>query len=155
CAFLPMEGNACGGDAEYVGCCASDGAAYYCSDPSSGTWVRELCPPLYDASDLSGSQVTGDRPFAFFSGHACTNVPAYEPYCDHLEEQFWPSDRSGRSFPVIAPSLDGAPNDYMVRVLALEGSVDLSYSPAVAQAPTSIAGAGQFVDIHVSNDIIP
>ena len=154
CAATPAEGTACSGTEAFIGCCGDDGAAYYCDAVDAGAWVREACPPLSDGSDLSGSRVRGDKPFAFFAGHSCTNIPAYEPYCDHLEEQLWPSNKAGRRFPVVAPSFDGVPKSYLLRILALEGPVQLGFMPPLAGAPSSIATTGEYVDIWVAADVV-
>jgi hypothetical protein len=154
CAPTPAVGSACMGQAAFIGCCAPDGTAYYCNTIEMGTWVQESCPPLADGSDLSGARIRGDRPFAAFGGHSCANVPSYKTFCDHLEEQLWPSERAGDRFAVIAPSFDGAAKSYLLRVLAIAGPVDLTFTPPVPQAPNAIAGAGEYVDVWVATDMI-
>jgi PKD repeat protein len=47
--------------------------------------------------DTTGSVISADKPIAVYSGNQCTNVPDFEPACNHIIEQLlpvnsWPTD---------------------------------------------------------------
>ena len=50
------------------------------------------------AFDLTGSEITSDKPISVFSGHLCADVPVTEFACDHLVEQIPPTSTWGTSF---------------------------------------------------------
>ena len=53
-------------------------------------------------SDLTGSQVTADRPIAVFGGNQCAFVPDKSVlYCDYVVEQLMPVSRAGLRFVTI------------------------------------------------------
>jgi hypothetical protein len=97
-----------------------------------------------DASlDLSGTRIQSDKPVAVFGGHACANIPAGTPFCDHLVEQLPPVTAWGRHF-VQVPLATRDRDTY--RLLGLEDATSLSWTPsAPLGAPTS-ASAGSVND---------
>ena len=67
-------------------------------------------------ADLTGTEVTSDKPVAVFGGHRCANVPITAAACDHLVEQLPPTDAWGESF--VTVPLATRLNGDTVRVLA-------------------------------------
>ena len=92
------------------------------------------------ASDLTGSYVSGDRPFAVFAGASFSAVPRNCSSYDNLLEQMTPIDTWGTRF-VSVPTNDG---DYDVfRVLASEEGTNIDvHSPSGIITPIAL-GAGE------------
>lgn len=53
------------------------------------------------SSDLTGTEITSDKPVAVLSGHKCANVPVGVSSCDHMVEQMPPTDTWGKSFVTV------------------------------------------------------
>jgi hypothetical protein len=101
------------------------------------------------AADLTGSRVTSDKPVQVIGGHYCANVPDGFGYCDHLEESMFPVDALSNRYIVNAPAVTTIPNgkEEIVRIIATQAGTTLTYDPPQAGAPTTIANAGDFVEI--------
>lgn len=96
-------------------------------------------------ADLSGTLVTGDKPFAMFSGHRCADVPSGTGYCDYLVEQLPDTTAWGKNFHTI-PFKNRA--RYLLRILASEDGTTITTSPAGLVSAT--LNAGQYADITLS-----
>jgi hypothetical protein len=100
--------------------------------------------------DLTGTHVVSDRPVQVIGGHFCAYVPDDGfGYCDHMEEVMLPVEAMGVNYVVNAPAVTTIPNgkEQVVRIIATQPNTTLTYDPPQAGAPTTIAGAGQFVEI--------
>lgn len=99
--------------------------------------------------DLTGSLVQADKPIQVLGGHYCAEVPDLVLACDHLEESIPPVDALGRRYLVSAPATPFTPggNEQVIRIVATAAGTTLAYDPPVASAPTTIANAGDFVEI--------
>jgi hypothetical protein len=97
------------------------------------------------SADLSGTLVTGDKPFAMISGHRCADVPSGTGYCDYLVEQIPATAAWGSTFHTT-PFKNRA--RYLVRILASEDGTTITTSPAGLLNAT--LNAGQHVDITLS-----
>jgi IgGFc binding protein len=99
--------------------------------------------------DLTGSRVQSDQPVQVIGGHYCANIPDGFGFCDHLEEVMLPVDILGANYVINAPAVTTIPNgkEEMVRIVATEANTTLTYDPAQAGAPTTIANPGDFVQI--------
>jgi hypothetical protein len=100
--------------------------------------------------DLTGTHLVSDKPVQLISGHYCAYVP--DPpigYCDHLEESMFSVDALGSKYVVTAPAVVTSPNGKIqyVRVIATTANTTLTYDPPQAGAPTTIANAGDFIEI--------
>ncbi len=108
-----------------------------------------------NAGDLTGSLVEADRPVQVISGHYCTNVPLNIPYCDHLEESMFPIETLSDEYLITAPAVPAIPTgkEEVIRIVATTANTTLTYDPALPSAPTSIANAGDFIEIarHVGD----
>jgi hypothetical protein len=102
-----------------------------------------------NAGDLTGSHVTSDKPIQVIGGHYCANVPDGSGYCDHLEESMFSVDALGSRYLVTAPAVTTIPDgkEETVRVIATVANTTLTYEPAQAGAPTTIANPGDFIEI--------
>jgi hypothetical protein len=99
--------------------------------------------------DLTGSSVDSDKPVQLISGHYCADVPANVFYCDHLEESMFPVDTLGTKYMINAPAVTTIPNGKaeVVRVIATLDGTSLTYDPPLPGAPSTIAHAGDFIEI--------
>ncbi|MCA9539579.1 MAG: IgGFc-binding protein, partial [Myxococcales bacterium] len=61
-------------------------------------------PNIFTVTDLSGAQVTANKPISVFAVHVCTNYPQDQAACDHLQEQLLPVDTWGNSFQLVPPA---------------------------------------------------
>jgi hypothetical protein len=57
--------------------------------------------------DLTGSEITSEKPIAVFSAHTCTYYPEDLGACDHLQEQLFPVSTWGNSFQLVPPAERG------------------------------------------------
>lgn len=81
------------------------------------------------AGDLTGAQISSDKPIAVFGGHSCGQVPdTMTDYCDHLEEQIFPVDTWGTDYVAIRAPKRGD-EDMMWRVLARETGAKVTFNP--------------------------
>ena len=99
--------------------------------------------------DLTGSLVAADKAVQVIGGHYCANVPDGTGFCDHLEESMFSIDALGRRYIVSPPAVTTIPAGKVraVRIIATQPNTTLTYDPPQANAPTTIAQAGQFVEI--------
>ncbi len=101
------------------------------------------------AGDLTGSHIKTSAPVQVVSGHYCANVPDGVSACDHLEESMFSVDALGRRYMIHAPAMPSLPNGKaeQIRIIATAPNTTLSYDPPQPGAPTTIANAGDFVQI--------
>lgn len=99
--------------------------------------------------DLTGSLVDADKPVQVISGHYCTNVPSNITACDHLEESMFPVDTLGTQYMINAPAVTTIPSGKVevIRVIATAPGTTLTYDPPQPGAPTTIAQAGDFIEL--------
>jgi hypothetical protein len=102
--------------------------------------------------DLTGSKVASTKPVQVIGGHYCANVPEATGYCDHIEESMFSVDALGKRYMVSAPAVTTLPAGKVewVRVIATQPNTTLMYNPPQAGAPTTIANAGDFIEIPSS-----
>lgn len=99
--------------------------------------------------DLTGSLVDASLPVQLISGHYCADIPDGVGACDHVEESIFPVDTLGTKYLINAPAVTTIPAGKVeiVRVIATAAGTNLTYDPPVSGAPTTIANAGDFVEI--------
>ena len=105
-----------------------------------------------NASDLTGTFVTADKPIGVFGGHKCTQIPDGTTACDRLEEQMLPIETLSKQYivtPPLIPTGGSDPKPHMVRIIATEDNTTLSYDPPQGAA-TNIAKAGDYIEIAKS-----
>ena len=109
------------------------------------------------ASDLVGSDFTGtvvaaDRPIAVFGGSDCSQVPVGTPYCDHLEEQFFPAQAWGRDLIAPKSKMRGAIPDYW-RVLAQRDGTSVTLAPDPLGGGPHALSAGEHLQFSSVSDV--
>ena len=82
-------------------------------------------------TDLSGSEISSDRPISVFAGHQCANIPDTNSVaCDHVVEAIPPTSSWGTNFGTVP--LKTRTRGDTVRVLASEDNTTVSINDAVA-----------------------
>jgi hypothetical protein len=106
-----------------------------------------------NTGDLTGSSVNSDKPVQLISGHYCADVPDGVAACDHMEESMFGVDTLGTHYLINAPAVTTEPGGKVevVRVIATASNITLTYDPPQPGAPTTIANAGDFIEIPNSN----
>lgn len=100
--------------------------------------------------DLTGTKIAADKPVQVIGGHNCTYVPYNVYACDHLEESMFPLSTIGLEYLVTAPSINDAATKKaaFVRIISTDaGATALTYDPPNAQWPSSVNGAGGYVEL--------
>jgi hypothetical protein len=110
--------------------------------------VLQLLTP---SGDLTGSFVSSDKPVQVIGGHHCTQVPIGRTACDHLEESIFPVSTLADKYLVTAPQLGTGVRQEMIRIVATEPATNVTLDPASAGGPYTLANAGDFVEISLSN----
>jgi RHS repeat-associated protein len=105
-------------------------------------------------ADLTGTQVTSDKPIAVFSGASCANVPfgGFQGYpykaCNHLVEQIPPTDLWGQDF-VVMP-FASQPKGSLIRVLAAQYATTVSLNGS----PVATLSRGEFYDTITADPLV-
>ena len=112
--------------------------------------VAEVMGPLGNTNDLSGSQVSADKPVQVIAGIPCVNVPEGAPTCDHVEESVLPAETLGKHYVVTVPTgPKGTPVGHVVRIYGNVDGTKLQYGGGAPCAAT--VNAGQVLDCGVVN----
>jgi hypothetical protein len=100
-------------------------------------------------NDVTGTNITSNKPVQVLGGHDCTYIPSDVAACDHLEEVMFPVKTLHDEYFVSAPSLPGQtqPKAFFTRVIAVEANTNLTYDPPNAGYPASIATAGSYIEL--------
>ena len=98
-------------------------------------------------TDLTGTQVTSNKPVSFFSGHECASIPFSSTPCDHLIEQIPPTVLWGRIYYVTPLA---SRTSYTIKIIAAYDStlVDIYCNDTVE---TYVMNAGGFTTIIYNN----
>ena len=128
-----------------------NGAPSFQTDvPNAVTLQRGDVIQLVNLSgDLTGSSVVASKPVQVISGHYCSNVPLDVTACDHMEESMLPIETLSTDYIVTAPAVPPLPNgkEQVIRIVATGPGINLTYDPPVPGAPTTLANAGDFIEI--------
>jgi RHS repeat-associated protein len=102
--------------------------------------------------DLTGTQITSDKPIAVYGGASCANVPydrniIYKA-CNHLVEQIPPTDLWGQDFVVMpfATQTKGS----LIRVLAAKDGTNLTVNGAIV----ATLNRGEFYDTITADPLV-
>jgi hypothetical protein len=103
--------------------------------------------------DLTGTTIASSERVAVFVGHDCTNVPADNPACDHLEEQLLPDETWGRAYVVSALRDRGTSAPSALRIVSRVDGNALTFDPPDVHAPVTL-GAGQVLDFETARHFV-
>jgi hypothetical protein len=105
--------------------------------------------------DLTGTTIEASRNVAVFVGHECAFVPCDSPYCDHLEEQLFPTNAWGRTYVVSALRERGDSEPSVIRVLAADDGDVLTFDgiPHPDSCPAEL-DAGEFCELTTTDDFV-
>ena len=84
--------------------------------------------------DLTGTVIEADYPVAVFTGHDCTNIPAGNPACDHLEEQLFPNETWGQHYAVTQLRDRSASERSVIRIVSNHAGLHLTFDGITAPA---------------------
>ncbi len=124
--------------------------------------VLELVTDKGSTHDLTGSILQATAPVQVIVGNSCTTNPAqvvdqiFGPAytCDHVEETVLPVETWGKTYAVTSPTgPDGKLPGHLVRIYGGSNPVALSFTPAVAGAPATLA-AGAVVVLDTKTDFV-
>lgn len=104
-----------------------------------------------DDGDLTGAHLVTEKPISVLGGHECGFVPANVGYCDHMEDAMLPTSQLGTTYVVVPPvknKVESERRAQVVRIIATDGATTLTYDPPLMNAPTMIAGTGEFVELE-------
>lgn len=110
---------------------------------------------LGTGTDLTGTTVDATNPVAVFAGHQCSFVPYDAWACDHLEEMMFPTVTWGTTSVMSAPRMPGNPGAVArtrYRVVALNGSTQVSFDPAVTGSQT--LSSGEVMEFETDVDFV-
>ena len=103
-----------------------------------------------DGADLTGTEVTSDKPVAVFGGHEAA-VTGQECCADHLEMQMLPVPAWGKTYVASKSAPRGAESDYF-RILASEDGTTVITTPPQGGIPT--LKRGQFHEIKSTQSFV-
>lgn len=116
-----------------------------------GDVLNYALEPQVAQVDLTGTQVTSDKPIAVLMAHNCAFVPSIDvKFCDHLEHQLAPVDTWGKGYvaDLFAPR---APDAYDVwRIMASQDETVITTDPAVPEVAGIILNKGEWVEYQAS-----
>lgn len=109
--------------------------------------------------DLTGSEISSNKPIVVLGGHSFAQVPALSENCGHVEESLPPLSAWGKQVVVAAPPIasgassgDSKAGAQVVRILSGEDGNQLSFSPAEVGLGNVTLARGEFVELFVGQD---
>ncbi len=99
-------------------------------------------------SDLTGAHYVSNKPISVFSGHPCTFVPSFRPFCDTLIEQIPPTAVWGTSF--LSKSFEGRGSGELYRILAAYPSTEVVVSCNTMSTSLSLRGGGDWAEFQTA-----
>ena len=97
-------------------------------------------------NDLSGTQITSNKPLAVFSGSTCSNIGGGA--CDHLFTQLPPVNLWAKEY-VLPETANTGTSGNLVRILAATNNTQLTVNGAVV----ATLNAGEFHEIATAHDL--
>jgi len=98
-----------------------------------------------NTGDLSGSLITADHPVQVIGAHGCAWVVNTQS-CDHIEDSMFPDGTLGNDYLVKAATYPGS-IAYLVRVVAAEDNVTVTFDPPSVAMPQTLVKAGELFDV--------
>ena len=98
-------------------------------------------------ADMTGTNVTADKPIAVFGAHRCADIPNGTGYCDYLVEQLPDVSIWGKTHHT---SMFSGRSRYTVRVIASQDGTTFTTTPAGLIGPLN---AGQFADVDLTGTV--
>jgi hypothetical protein len=105
------------------------------------------------ARDPTGMTISADKNVAVFVGNECANVPTDTPFCDHMEQQIYPTNTWGSEYVVSKFYARGTEPD-MYRVTAAQDGTTISTQPAISGANGTTLDRGQVLEFSTTEDFV-
>lgn len=102
-------------------------------------------------ADVSGMQIVSDKPVAVFSGSRCANIPDGVNYCDHLEQQLFPTNTWGQEYFAAKFAPRGTEPDVW-RIIARENDTVVTFDPPQGGSSTVTLQRGQVHQVITAAD---
>ena len=104
-------------------------------------------------ADLTGTEISSDKPVAVFAGHECANVPNNTQFCDHLEQQLLPTDTWSTQFVGAKFRPRGREAD-VYRIVGRDSGTTLTMEPANVLVHNRTIGRGEVVEFTETRDFV-
>jgi hypothetical protein len=104
-----------------------------CTGPSDANGYT-YCD-LAQGYDLTGTEITADKPVGVFGGHNCDFIPFNKWACDHLEEQLFPLTAWGKHY--VGTKTISATDPNLWRVVSGEAANLIQFNPPISDKITN------------------
>jgi len=104
-------------------------------------------------ADLSGSPIQSNFPVGVWGGHYCMNIPDGASACDAAHQEIPPVKALGSEYVAVAHRPRSGNDNPPWRILGAVDGTTLTYDPAVAGAPATLA-SGQLVEFPASGPFV-
>ncbi len=102
-----------------------------------------------NGGDLTGTEITADKPVAVFSGHEAA-VTSDRCCADHLEQQLFPLNTWGKTYIAAKSFPRGKEKDYWRIVASVDGTV-VTFEPASVSGPKTL-NRGEYFELATTAD---
>jgi gliding motility-associated-like protein len=102
----------------------------------------------YFRTDMTGQQITADKPVAYFTTNSCVYVPKNVIACDCLYEQLFPETAWGTSF-MVPVTVRGKER---VRIVASTDGTQVTHIGGTVVSGSLNLNTGQYVEIEISKN---
>ena len=103
--------------------------------------------------DPTGMTISADKNVAVFVGNECANVPTDTPFCDHMEQQAYPTNTWGNEY-VISKFFSRGTEPDVFRVTAAQDGTTISTQPAISGANGAQLDRGEVLEFSTDQDFI-
>lgn len=110
-------------------------------------------PHNTQARDPSGMTVSADQNVAVFVGHECANVPVGNTFCDHMEQQIYPTNTWGSEYVVTKFAPRGSEPD-VYRITAAQDGTSLTTTPAISGVNGQSLNRGQVLEFKSTENFV-
>jgi hypothetical protein len=90
---------------------------------------------LANGYDLTGTEITADKPVGVFGGHNCDFIPFNKWACDHLEEQLFPLTAWGKHY--VGPRAVSTTDPNLWRVVSGDSANLIQFNPPISDKLTN------------------
>lgn len=104
-------------------------------------------------ADLTGTEISSDKPVAVFAGQECGNIPLNTQFCDHVEQQLLPTDTWSTQFVAAKFQPRGTEPDVYV-IVGRESGTSLTMSPANPLVHNRVIGRGEVITFEETRDFV-
>ena len=100
------------------------------------------------SAELTGSSIKSDKPVAVYAGSLCSYVPAGKSFCDHLEEQIFPTQIWGKAYYAVKTRPRSKETEIW-RIVAKDNNTSVQLSSPINK--TISLNAGQYYELETKD----